>query len=174
MGLKTKLAMAVATSAAGAAMIAGGSFALFTSSATNSGNTFTAGTVVLSDITNGSVTSQAVNFSNLAPGDNGTVTMTVKNNGTLDEWVKIDGTATAASESAGGLFGGSNPLTLTPSADVVLLHPGDTHAFNITYNFPSAADNTYQSAIGSFSVVADAVQASHNTNATNNGPVTWQ
>jgi spore coat-associated protein N len=173
MGLKTKLGMALATSAAGAAMIAGGTFAMFTSSATNSGNTFTAGTVVLNDVTSGTLVSQDVNFNNMAPGDNGTLTMTVKNNGTLSEWVKLDPTATAATESTGGLFGGSNPLTITTDTSVVNLAPGATQTFTVAYSFPGTADNSYQSAKGSFNVVADAVQSRNNVNQAGNGPSSW-
>lgn len=172
MGLKTKLAMGLVTSAAGAAMVAGGSFALFTSSATNSNNTFTAGTVVVDDVTGGTLSSQEVNAANLAPGDGKTLTMTVKNDGTLDEWVQIDSAKTAASE-LGGLFGGATPLTLALDNKVVKLAPGQTTTFNVTYSLPLAADNTYQGANGTFNVVVDAVQARNNTNTAGTGPNAW-
>jgi len=164
MSLKKKLAMAVVTTTAGAAIMAAGSFALFTSTASNTGNTFTAGTVVVTDTTGGKVAAQEVNFANLAPGDGKTLQMTVKNEGTLEEWVKIDSAATTLTET-GALFGGDTPLTLTLTAAPVKLAPGATATFDIPYSFPIAANDTYQGATGSFNVVVDAVQARNNTNA---------
>lgn len=170
--MKKKLGGAVLATALGATLIGGGTFALFTSSASNTGNTFTAGTVVVTDTSGGPIASKVVNFNNLAPGDNGSMTMTVQNNGTLDEWVKIDTAASNATKSVGGLFGGTTPLALSYAPDVVKLAPGETHDFTVGYNFPVAADNSYQKATGSFSVVVDAVQAKNNT--TGNGPTSWQ
>lgn len=172
MSIKAKIGMAAAATVLGAALVGGGTFALFTSSATNAGNTFTAGTVIITDTTGGPVASQAVNFSNLAPGDNGTVSMTVKNDGTLDEWVHIN-TAASGATSAGDLFGGATPLALTYDADVVKLAPGTSYTFDIGYEFPLAADNSYQGDSGTFSIVVDAVQARNNTNTTNDGPLSW-
>ncbi|QSO51376.1 hypothetical protein JZ785_21520 [Alicyclobacillus curvatus] len=89
MSLKTKLAMAMATSAAGAAMIAGGTFALFTASTTNGPNTFTAGTVKVTDYTGGSAFKSAQYVANLAPGDKENGYITIKNEGSLGAWVAI-------------------------------------------------------------------------------------
>lgn len=177
MSIKKKFGGAILATALGATLIGGGTFALFTSSTTNDGNTFTAGTVLVTDQSGGAIASQDVNFSNLAPGDTKTLNMTVKNDGNLDEWVKIDTAASDASRS-GGLFGGVTPLTLTYSSDVVKLAPGETHLFTVAYNFPLAADNSYQAATGSFNVVVDAVQARNNTqydgNGNETGPTSWQ
>ncbi|GIP40117.1 hypothetical protein J31TS4_33970 [Paenibacillus sp. J31TS4] len=171
MGIKKRLGLAMATTALGATLLAGGSFALFTSSATNEGNTFTSGTVIITDKTVGSLVSQDVNFNNLAPGDTKVLTMTVKNEGTLEEWVRIDSAATIASKT-GALFAGATPVSLTLDPKVVKLAPGETTTFDVTYLFPLAADNTYQNATGSFKVIVNAVQARNNT--TGNGPTTWQ
>jgi spore coat-associated protein N len=167
-----KMILAVATTALGAALVGGASFALFTSSTTNSGNTFTAGTVVVTDTTGHTLTSEDVLTGNLAPGDHNTFTMTVKNNGTLDEWVQVDAAKSAAT-NAGSIFGGATPLKLSYAPDVVKLAPGESHTFNVDYNFPLAADNSYQSATGSFNVVVDAVQARNNTNGAGTGPQSW-
>ncbi|ODA41469.1 TasA family protein [Desulfosporosinus sp. BG] len=172
MSLKKKLAMAVVTTTAGAAIMAAGSFALFTSTATNADNTFTAGTVVVTDKTVGKVVAQEVNFANLAPGDGKTLKMTVKNEGTLDEWVMIDQDSTIASED-GALFEGAKPIVLTPAQTPKLLAPGESVDLDIDYLFPLEADDTYQAAIGSFNVVVDAVQARNNTNSAGDGPVSW-
>jgi spore coat-associated protein N len=170
MGLKTKLAMAVATSAAGAAMIAGGSFALFSASTSNTSNTFTAGTVKIADNTaNGGVWSGAQYIGNLAPGDSENGTLTVQNTGTLDEWVQVN-----PANETGGLFGGSTPLTITTSdATVFKLAPGATQTIHYTYILPLAADNSYQAATGSVDFNVQAVQARNNTNAGLTGPNGW-
>ena len=181
MGIKKKFGSAFLTAALGAALVSGGTLALFNATTTNEGNTFTVGTLVITDITNGELTSQEVNFGNLAPGDSKTLTMTVRNDGNLDEWVRVD---TAASDASieGSLFEGNTPLTLTYSPDVIKLAPGETHDFKIDYQFPLEADNTYEEASGSFKVVVDAVQARNNTEYDTNtsneevevGPITWQ
>jgi spore coat-associated protein N len=172
MGIKTKIALAMATTAVGATLAGAGSFALFTSQATNSGNTFTAGTLVITDQTTGSVASQAVNFNKLQPGDSGDLTMSVKNTGTLDAWVQVDQTATSGSE-VGSLFG-SGGLTITTSPNAVLVHAGQTVPVTVHYGFPLTANDTFQGATGSFNVVVDAVQARNNTNSSGNGPTAWR
>lgn len=173
MNIKGKFGGAIMATALGATLIGAGTSALFTSSTSNQGNTFTAGTVVVTDKTGGTLASQEVNFGNLAPGDHNSLKMAVKNEGTLDEWVKIDRASTDQTK-AGELFSGSTPIGLSYSDEVILLHPGETHKFTVDYNFPSTADNSYQGKTGSFNVVVDAVQDRNNTNASGNGPESWQ
>ncbi|TCP52735.1 camelysin-like metallo-endopeptidase [Tumebacillus sp. BK434] len=170
--MKKKIALAMVTTALGATLVGAGSFALFTAETTNTGNNFTAGTLTLQDLSGGPIASQAVNFGNLAPGDNGVVKMTVKNNGSLDAWVRINQTASNASRT-GDLFGGATPLQLIWDAKVVKVPAGGTTTFDVGYLFPLAADNSYQGDTGSFHVVVQAVQARNNTNAANNGPIAW-
>jgi spore coat-associated protein N len=100
--------------------------------------------------------------------------MKVKNAGTLEQWVKIDSIDTNSSKT-GNLFAGATPLALTLDTRVVKLAPNETATFDVTYSFPIAADNSYQSATGSFNVVVDAVQARNNTTTgtTAPGPVSW-
>jgi hypothetical protein len=87
MGLKTKLSMALMTSIAGAIMIVSGSFAFFSATASNTGNTFSAGTVKLGV---GGVLTKAFNVSNAAPGDAAaTDSFTVTNSGSLDEYYQM-------------------------------------------------------------------------------------
>jgi spore coat-associated protein N len=171
--MKKKIALAMVSTSLGAALVGAGSFALFTAETANTNNNFTAGTLTLEDISGGPIASQAINFSNLAPGDNGTVTMTVKNNGTLDAWVRINQAASNATKR-GDLFSGATPLQLGWDNDVVLVPAGGTTTFDVTYLFPLAADNSYQGDTGSFNVVVQAVQARNNTNASNTGPIAWQ
>ncbi len=137
MGLKTKLAMALISSAAGAAMIAGGSFALFSDTTTNSGNTFTAGTVTITDNTAaGAIFNGDALVGNLAPGDSGsTGSLSVTNSGTLDEWVGLKTTFSAVADShnifsdlstVNGNAAGSDNHPLNISYSVVVKDPAGT------------------------------------------------
>ncbi|QSO47295.1 TasA family protein [Alicyclobacillus mengziensis] len=165
MGMKSKVAMAVLSSAAGAAMIAGGTFALFTAQTSNTGNTFTAGTVAIQDYTGGPVASHTVYFNSLAPGDSGTLVMTVKNTGSLKAWVKIDSDLTIHSES-GALFTGDYPLYMNlQSQSPVTVDPGQTVQLRVPWSFPVEAGNYYQGTHGWFNLVVDAVQYRNNTAA---------
>jgi spore coat-associated protein N len=92
MGLKTKLVMALATSAAGAAMIAGGTFAEFSSSAATQTNTFSAGTLQLALSPDGgtnwgnhdaNVGATWVSPTNWAPGQDMTGTIKLTDEGSI-------------------------------------------------------------------------------------------
>lgn len=84
MGLRTKLGMAVISSVIGATMIAGGTFAEFTSQQTSSGNTFTAGTLTM-DISNKNAAAVTWNTpSGFKPGDTLTNTINFNNSGSID------------------------------------------------------------------------------------------
>jgi spore coat-associated protein N len=171
MNLKKKIGGGLLAAALGASLIGGGTFALFTDSVTNTGNTFTAGTVSIDDLTgNGNVFTSALYVSNLAPGDNETGTITVQNNGSLDAWVRID---TANSTTSGTLFGGATPMQITYAANVVLVPAGGQTTLDVEYNLPLAADNSYQGATGTINVAVQAVQSRNNTNVTNTAPNIW-
>ncbi len=180
MGITSKIALAMASSAVGAAMLAGGSFALFTSQATNAGNTFAAGTVAVNATNNGApaFVSATENFSNMAPGDSGTVNLTVKNTGTLGEWVKIsnmnpsglifDATTTDINTTTGATAN-DEPLSLTPNANLTsgntgyYLASGASTQIAINYSLPSSANNFYQAQKGTANITVEAVQAKNNT-----------
>jgi spore coat-associated protein N len=89
MGLKTKIGLALATTAMGATLAGAGTFALFTSTSNNNGNTFAAGTVKV-DASSGKVFAGSQYLSNMAPGDTETGTLTLTNSGSLDEWVGLE------------------------------------------------------------------------------------
>jgi predicted ribosomally synthesized peptide with SipW-like signal peptide len=72
-----------------AAFASGGS-ALFTSSASVDANTFTAGTVIIST----NPTTSLVSFGNMAPGDQVTAPIVVRNDGTLDLRYAVTSVAT--------------------------------------------------------------------------------
>jgi spore coat-associated protein N len=94
MGLKTKIGMAMATSAAGAAMVVGGSFALFSSYADTTSNSFVAGKLA---VTAGAMTEKydagSAHINNLAPGDTAQQSFVISNPAgpsTLAEWVALE------------------------------------------------------------------------------------
>ena len=190
MAIASKVALAMASSAVGAAMLAGGSFALFTSSATNQGNTFAAGTVIV-DASNGGApvfASTNATFNNMAPGDSGTVNLTVHNTGSLSEWVVIPSTGIV---TTGGIFdatttdmnqttntaANNQPLVLTPNANMTagdtgyLLAPGSSTTIAIHYSLPSQANNFYQGQTGTATITVEAVQARNNSVDSSGNPV---
>lgn len=115
MGFNKKIALTVASSAVGALMLAGGSFAMFTAATPTAMSTFAAGTV---DITpNVPCNLGSSDFSNLEPGDAGSGTIDLKNSGSLDEWVNLN---TELSHS------GSNP-------DIFSGYTGDDYPLSVNY-----------------------------------------
>ncbi|MBT2692601.1 TasA family protein [Bacillus sp. ISL-55] len=164
MGIKKRLAGAAMAAGIGVAAISGGTFALFTANASNTGNTFTAGTVEISDVTGGAAFSSTSFFSDLAPGDNETATLTIENTGSLNAWVKIDSTT-----ETGDLFGGAYPLDITFPSEEVLIPAGGSYTFNVSYNFPIDAGNEYQGDTGEVTFNIKAVQSRNNGDADNDG-----
>lgn len=177
MKLMKKLGMAMATTALGAMLIGGGTYALFTDTAENEGNTFTAGTLVIEDVTGGAAFSFTQYFNNLAPGDSESATITIKNDGSLAAWVKLDGyTDNGDGEMGneiGDLFDGDYPLTISLDSKFELIPPGESRSFTVSYSFPSDAGDEYQGATGTVDIHVKAVQARNNTKPDNSGPISW-
>jgi predicted ribosomally synthesized peptide with SipW-like signal peptide len=169
MSLKKKISGAVMATALGAALIGGGSYALFTAEAVNSGNTFTTGGVTIDDV-NSTLTATQY-FDNLAPGDSEGWTVTIENKDTLDAWVRV---ADNGYTLSGDLFSGATPLTIAGNTQVVKIDAGQSKTFNFTYSFPEGAGNEYQGDTGELDIKFIAVQAKNNTNAAGNGPISWE
>lgn len=161
MSIKTKLVLLTAVTALGATMVAGGSFALYSGQVKNEGNSFASGTVHISDYSGGAVANTMLNFSNLAPGDKDTRVITIKNDGTLDAYIGVNGPATQSSRY-GNLFGGSSPLQISYDTAPKRVAAGQTATLNVTYTMPLSADNSYQGQSGAINIVIDAVQARNN------------
>ncbi|AZN40181.1 TasA family protein [Paenibacillus albus] len=161
MSIKTKLVLLTAVTALGATMVAGGSFALFSDQVTNSGNSFASGNVHISDFSGGNVAKTMLNFDNLAPGDTDTKVITIKNDGSLDAYIGVNGPATQSTRS-GKLFEGSSPLQISYDKAPKRVAAGQTATLNITYTMPLSADNFYKNAGGTINIVIDAVQARNN------------
>lgn len=168
-----KILVSLATVGALSALVTGASFALFTAEAVNENNTFSAGTVTFDNMT-GFTCDINTDTTNMAPGDSGTCNVSVTYSGSLDAWVGV------SYEAVGDLFMGATPMTVAVNGTwdgsfYVLgqMTDGDTATATITYNFPLAADNSYQGASGAIDLTFKAVQARNNTNGTNDGPISW-
>lgn len=161
-------------------LVAGASFAMFSSTANSQTDTFAAGTVVL----NGPEAPQNFNIGPIAPGDSvsNAEAYTVTYAGNLNAWIGLD-----VAES-GAIFGGSHPLAVTikDTANSQTFGVGTdqvvgnapvadnwTDTFDVSYSMPLAADNTYQGATGTVTLTAHAVQSANNTNNSNTGPTSW-
>jgi spore coat-associated protein N len=173
MSIKKKIGGALAGTALGAALIGGGTFAIFTDSATNTNNTFTAGTL---DINVNSEQAFTGTIGNLAPGDTGSQTFNVKNDGTLE--LRYD-VAQALESGAGTLVLGNATKDLnfvierstdegvtwtnvTPGDTNFVLASGAEDQYRVTYTLPKAADNDYQRGSSDFQLTFNAEQTRNN------------
>lgn len=168
MSLKKKMGAALATTALGATLIGGGTFAIFTSTASNQGNTFAAGTVKISlDKPDGT---KYFDISNIAPGDSGSSAVTVTNNGTLELRYDI------AKSLTGDLASGANPLNVhvytdsamtqevvpAPTNDRVLAANGGHETLYVKWSLPKEAGNEYQGKSATFGLTVNAEQTKNN------------
>lgn len=169
MSIKKKVSGAILATALGATLIGGGSYALFTAEAVNTGNTFTTGGVTIENVS--SSFSATKYFENLAPGDSEEWTVTIKNKDTLDAWVQVpeDGYV-----KTGDLFGGNHPLSIDVNNEVFRIKAGEEKTFKFKYAFPKDAGNEYQGKTGSLDIKFLAVQAKNNTNSDGTGPISWE
>lgn len=168
MSLKKKISGAVVATALGAALIGGGSYALFSDTAVNAGNTFTTGGVTIEDVTNNPAIKATLYYANLAPGDSETYQVKIKNTDTLDAWVKVSEVT-----KTGVLFSGANQLVIPENTEEILIPAGKERVFNFSYEFPQDAGNEYQGAEGEMTINFQAVQAKNNTKNDNSGPISW-
>lgn len=186
MSLKMKIGTAIAGFTAGVGILTGGTLAMFTDTASNGPNTFTAGTLTLADLNEGQVFQSALYVNNLAPGDREDGVVTIQNTGSLDAWVSISGIDTGG--HGGGLhhgdhpedgtgpmslFGGETPLILTfdngPN-NPVLIPAGKTANLKVHYYMPLEAGNGYQGKPASGGFYVQAVQVRNNVKEL---PASW-
>jgi len=165
MSLKGKLALSFATIGLVSSLVGGATFAIFTDSATNDNNTFTAGTVDISmDKPNGT---KYFNIGNIAPGDDGSAPVTVTNDGSLELRYDLDDTLT------GDLAAGANGLTvtikdaagnvITPGTDNNrVLAAGASETLTVEWELPLAADNQYQGDSATYGLTVNAEQTRNN------------
>lgn len=178
--LAKRLTLSLLAVAAISILVSGASFALFTASASNVDNTFTAGTVSL-----GSPSDNLVDLTNIAPGDTGNAgTYQITYTGSLDAWLGLD------TSTSGAIFGGATPLQVTISDGTNTYSPNATNqvmglftngqsvTLSVDYAMPLAADNSYQGASGTVSMMIHAVQAKNNSQDTDgdgvdDAPISW-
>lgn len=165
--LKKTMVMAMATTALGATLIAGGSFAIFTSSAQNTGNTFAAGTLKVGlDKEDGANYAKYFDLKNWAPGDSEIQPVVVSNKGTLE--LRYD-----LSLAVGGDLGsGATPVAITAFSDAAgtlpltvsdrVLAVGGSETIYVKVSFPKEADNSYQGKAGTASIQVIAEQTKNN------------
>ncbi|GAB4259526.1 TasA family protein [Thermincola ferriacetica] len=162
--MKKRIALSFMMIALVATLVGGATFAYFTNSASNVGNTFTAGTLAI--LADDQETTTSFNVTNMAPGDNGSDTVVVKNNGSLA--LKYNMTLVTNGE----LFVGNNPVVITVKdsngteiSDLSAyrtLASGAQETLTIEYSFPSDAGDEYQGDTGSFSLTFNATQTNAN------------
>jgi len=152
--MKAKMIASMLVLALAAALVGGATMAIFTDTDTNTGNTFTAGTVSIQV----GVSSIGVGAGNMAPGDTITGTFTVTNNGTLQ--LRYDVSALAA----GPLFAGATPAQVGALGDDqdIVLAPGASATVTFTVHLPLGAGNTYQNATGTIDFTISAEQTANN------------
>ncbi|MFJ9500036.1 TasA family protein [Brevibacillus centrosporus] len=165
MSLKKQFAVTLASVGLGAALIGGGTFALFTSEAQNTGNTFAAGSVEVSlDKPDGTT---YFNVENIAPGDSETKTVTVKNSGTLelryDLGVDLTGDLAAAPNGLTVKVTDKNGNEIAPGPDGNrVLAAGASEELKVTYTLPKEAGNEYQGKAATLGLKVLAEQTKNN------------
>lgn len=166
--LNKKIALSLMSVALVSALVGGATFAIFTDTASNPENTFTAGTV---DINSEITTNWSANANNMAPGDTKEAVITVKNAGSLE--LRYD----VSQSTSGALFGGATPATVAyerstdggatwtafiPGDNNFVMAAGASNLIKVKVTLPSAADNSYQGATGSLTVTFSAEQTANN------------
>jgi hypothetical protein len=164
--MKKKILLSIMAFVMTMALAGGATFALFTSTASNAGKDFSAGTVNISD--GGNVLSGDVVISNMAPGDSKAGILTVNNTSSLPIYVKI------TANKSGTIFDGAFAATVVPDGTIAPFSwipvPANTpYTFGYTVKLP--IDATVQSETGTLSFAIDAVQQAHNYQASWTG--TW-
>lgn len=141
-----------------ATLAGAGIYAVFTDTATSTGNNFAAGILDISAGTG----SWSTGFDNMKPGDTVTFTITVGNDGTLP----LDYTITTV--LSGDLSGGANPCfvqqirvdtVVTATDSLSVAGQGDRYdTVEIDIKMPGAAGNWYQGRSGTLDVTFAATQ----------------
>ncbi|HLN64104.1 MAG TPA: TasA family protein [Symbiobacteriaceae bacterium] len=173
-----RLSLSLMAVAVVALLVSAASFALFTADASNENNTFTAGTVTLTNDT-----TFHIDIDNLAPGDAGDAgTWNVTYTGSLNAWLGIKAVASGDLMTCDG--GGRFTITVSDGTNTYAVNDlnyqvmgmfsqGDPVGINVDYSFALAAGNDCQGDSASLDLYVHAVQSDNNTNATNDGPQDW-
>ena len=152
----------------GALLVGGATLALFTDTAENTGNSFTAGTLEIGlDKADGNL---YFDYANIAPGDSGQADIVVTNTGSLELRYRFNDLAKVGYL----LTGGDHPIefTLETSGGTIIttgdagsfftLAPSASDTVTISWAFPIEANNTYQGEIGTLGISVYAEQTKNN------------
>lgn len=150
--MKKKIMVSLMMIALVATLIGGATFAIFTDTATNTNNTFSAGTLDVNAL-NQAIT---VPIDNIAPGDTISGSFVVENNCSLDMWYRVKANV------GGSLFAGATPAVVEFDPANGGLASDVDQTVNFSVKLPVAADNTYQAAEGTLSFTVDAQQMANN------------
>lgn len=179
-----RLTLSITVAVAVVSLVAGASFALFTSSTGNANNSFTSGTVTL-----GTPANTMVDVNPMVPGDGDTKTYSVQYTGSVGAWLgliyTVSGDLTTC--DGGGRFtvnvtdGNGNTYQSSGDPQVILGAQGaaaaagqsTTKNFTIAYSLALGTGNDCQDKTAQINFQVIAVQAGNNTNNAGNGPITW-
>ncbi|WP_353892422.1 TasA family protein [Proteinivorax hydrogeniformans] len=141
-------------------------WAWFTSSATSTDNTFTAGTLKVNESGVSVTETGTVDIQNLQPGDQTKLEFDVINDGTLEFKYRF-----RLGELEGGLVGGENPLLVSVDGedwgqisteyfedDGYTLAKGKRSIKKLYVKMPKLAGNEYQGETASFKIIIEATQ----------------
>lgn len=171
-----RISLSLLVIAALSILVTSASFALFTAQAGNQNNTFSSGEVTL-----GEPAGTAVNVENIVPGDSDSVTYSVEYIGNVPAWLGVEIT------TSGDLFtcddGDKFDVTVSDGTTTYALdggilpigiyNNGGSVTMTTSWDLDLEADDDCENRNASVSLEFYAVQAEHNTNGTNTGPVDW-
>jgi predicted ribosomally synthesized peptide with SipW-like signal peptide len=159
-----KIALSILFIGLVASVVAGATYAYFTSAVAATGNTFTAGKI---DIATNTSQTSFLSFSNIYPGDNGTGTLTINNSGDLaaNLSVSVNSTDTLGTNKGAlsqalliTILNNGNQLysgtlaSLTTSQSLGAIAAGGSETLTVDWSWPdrgtpsdnTSGDNTYQ------------------------------
>ncbi len=164
--IDTSLLIAFILTLIGALLIGGATIALFTDTAQNTSNNFAAGTLSI-NLTREFGEEQSFTFGNIAPGDSGSDTIIVRNNGSLELRYRLNN----LSKDGYLLTGGDYPIVfsftvngepLVPGETVRVLPSGATETITVNWWLPLDAGNDYQGTSGTLGISVSAEQTANN------------
>jgi len=151
----------------GALLVGGATVALFTDTAENTDNEFAAGTLQVALDKQGDA--KYFDLSNIAPGDSGSATVTVSNNGSLELRYKFNDLEKTGYLVVGGdhsivftLKNGDQVLETGENGTFLILEPNQSQDITVEWQMPMDAGNDYQGETGTVGISVYAEQTANN------------
>ncbi|OZM56537.1 hypothetical protein CIB95_12255 [Lottiidibacillus patelloidae] len=166
--LKKKLGMAVFSAIFGASLIGAGTSAIYTSTATNEGNTFASGTLVVELDKDSMQGEYYFDIDNMAPGDSEEAVMTVSNTGSLD--LRFDVSHMFTSGTLGDALDvtyyekddNDNWVAVTGPIEIPATDPDSSVEIKVVVTLPLVTGDEYQGTSATMELKVDAVQTRNN------------